>query len=315
VIHRRAAGPLGAARASAAVATAALLVLLVLLVLLAACSSSGGDGDDRATDTPTITATASPSASAPGPTASPPTSPPASPGPTPARWRPPAGIPWQWQLSGTVDTSVDVPVYDIDGFENSAEVVGRLHAAGRKVICYINVGAWESFRPDSKDFPASVRGDGDGWEGERWLDIRRTDVLRPLMAARFDMCRKKGFDAVEPDLLDGYANTTGFPLTAAQQLTFNRMIAGLAHERGLAVGLKNDVDQVATLVKDFDFAVNEECAQYKECDRLTPFIAADKPVFHVEYRLKTGQFCAQARRLGLSSMVKRLSLDAWRDPC
>lgn len=305
-------------------------VTAALLLLLAACSSSGdgdsGGGDDRASATsgPPATATgpakdptkgAAPTTSGPSRTPKGAPTRPATRPTGPAYWHPRAGTPWQWQLSGTVDTSMDVPVYDIDGFENGAEVVARLHSAGRKVICYINVGAWESFRPDSEDFPASVRGKGDGWDGERWLDIRRVDALRPLMAARFDMCRKKGFDAVEPDLMDGYANTTGFPLTAAQQLTYNRMIAGLAHERGLAVGLKNDVGQVATLVRDFDFAVNEECAQYDECAELTPFIAADKPVFHVEYKLKTGQFCAQARRLRLSSMVKHLSLDAWRDPC
>lgn len=40
---------------------------------------------------------------------------------------------------------------------------------------------------------------------------------------------------------------------------FNRMIARLAHERSLAVGLKNDVDQVEELVEDLDFAVNESC--------------------------------------------------------
>ncbi|WP_245795856.1 endo alpha-1,4 polygalactosaminidase [Actinacidiphila alni] len=302
----------------------AVMVAVALLLVLAGCSSSGGDsgGGDRTDDGgtpssgPSATRTTGPATSAPGRA---PGGTPASPSggakSAPAYWHPKAGTPWQWQLSGTVDTSVDVPVYDIDGFENGADVVRRLHAAGRKVICYINVGAWESFRPDAKDFPASVRGDGDGWDGERWLDIRRIDVLRPLMAARFDMCVKKGFDAVEPDLLDGYANTTGFPLTGGQQLAYNRMIASLAHERGLAVGLKNDVDQVTTLVKDFDFAVNEECAQYDECARMTPFIAAGKPVFHVEYKLKTGQFCPQARRLGLSSMVKHLSLDAWRDPC
>jgi hypothetical protein len=306
-------------------------VTAAALLALAGCSSSGGTSgggpggssggaSGGGDDTPTATS-GPPATTASGGTATKPGSPGAPshsrkpPTTAPAYWHPKAGTAWQWQLSGTVDTSVDVPVYDIDGFENGAEVVQRLHAAGRKVICYINAGAWESFRPDSKAFPASVRGKGDGWDGERWLDIRRIDVLRPLMAARFDMCRKKGFDAVEPDLQDGYANTTGFPLTAGQQLAYNRMLAGLAHERGLAVGLKNDVDQVATLVPDFDFAVNEECAQYDECARLTPFIAAGKPVFHVEYQQKAGQFCAQARRLGLSSMVKHLSLDAWRDPC
>ncbi|MFE9764814.1 endo alpha-1,4 polygalactosaminidase [Streptomyces sp. NPDC005808] len=233
----------------------------------------------------------------------------------PRRWQPRPGTAWQWQLSGPVDTSVEVPVYDIDGFENSAAVVKSLHADGRKVICYINAGSWEDYRPDQKAFPAAVLGKGNGWEGERWLDIRQLDVLRPIMAKRMDMCRSKGFDAVEPDLLDGYTNETGFPLTAAHQLAYNRMIADLAHDRGLAVGLKNDLEQIPQLVDDFDFAVNEECAEFSECASLTPFVKARKAVFHVEYDVPTGKFCPTADRLGLDSMLKRLSLDAWRQAC
>ncbi|MDX2544695.1 endo alpha-1,4 polygalactosaminidase [Streptomyces sp. WI04-05B] len=232
-----------------------------------------------------------------------------------ARWQPRPGTAWQWQLSGRVDTRVAVPVYDIDGFENSAAVVRRLHRSGRKVICYLNAGAWESFRPDRGAFPASVLGRSDGWRGERWLDIRRRSVLRPIMAARLDMCRAKGFDAVEPDLLDGYTNDTGFPLTAAHQLAYNRMIAGLAHERGMAVGLKNDLEQIPELVGDFDFAVNEQCAEYDECSSLSPFVKADKAVFHVEYSEPKSTFCPIAKRLGLDSMRKRLDLGRWRSPC
>ncbi|MEU5951670.1 endo alpha-1,4 polygalactosaminidase [Streptomyces sp. NPDC047525] len=231
------------------------------------------------------------------------------------RWRPRPGTTWQWQLNGRVDPGVNVPVYDIDGFENRASDVVRLHRDGRRVICYINAGAWESFRPDSDDYPASVLGRPNGWKGERWLDIRRLDVLRPLLAERFDMCRRKGFDAVEPDLLDSYLNRTGFPLKAHHQLAFNRMVARLAHDRGMSVGLKNDLPQIPQLVKDFDFAVNEECAQYDECASLTPFIKAGKAVLHVEYAVPNSEFCAQARRLGLSSMSKKLDLDEWRRPC
>ena len=75
------------------------------------------------------------------------------------RWRPRPGLAWQWQLDGKVDPSADVPVYDIDGFENSARDVARLHRDGRKVICYINVGAWEDFRPDKDDFPRALLGE------------------------------------------------------------------------------------------------------------------------------------------------------------
>ncbi|KAA6222330.1 endo alpha-1,4 polygalactosaminidase [Streptomyces albofaciens JCM 4342] len=230
-------------------------------------------------------------------------------------WHPEPGIAWQWQLTGKLDLSVDAPVYDIDGFKNDASTVADLHKRGRKAICYISVGAHEDFRPDARRFPKDVIGEENGWEGERWLDIRRLDVLRPLMAKRFDMCRDKGFDAVEPDNVDGYKNDTGFDLTADDQLAFNRMIAKLAHDRGLSVGLKNDLDQIPQLVGDFDFAVNEQCAQYDECAKMTPFIKADKAVFHVEYELQASRFCRNSKSLGLSSMQKRLHLDAWRETC
>jgi len=232
------------------------------------------------------------------------------------RWRPAAGLTWQWQLSGALDTSVDAQVYDVDAVETKAAQVAALHAAGRKVICYVNAGAFEEWRPDAAKFPAAVLGRPlDGWPGERWLDIRRWDALEPILAARFQTCKDKGFDAVEPDNVDGYANNSGFPLTAADQLAYNRRLADLAHGKGLAVGLKNDVEQAAALQPAFDFAVNEECMAYDECGALSVFVAAGKPVFHVEYGTETARFCPRVRALGFSSMRKRPALDAWREPC
>ncbi|MDK9500357.1 endo alpha-1,4 polygalactosaminidase [Streptomyces katrae] len=231
------------------------------------------------------------------------------------RWQPRPGTPWQWQLTGKLDTSVDVPVYDVDGFNTTKEQVAALRRDGRRTICYLSTGAWEDFRPDAGDFPDSLLGKGNGWKGERWLDIRRTTDLEPLMAKRFDMCRDKGFDAVEPDNMDAYRNDSGFPLTAEHQLTYNRLIARLAHDRGMAVGLKNDLDQIPQLVGDYDFAVNEQCAQYDECDTLTPFIKAGKAVFHAEYELQTSRFCKQSKRLQLSSLQKKLDLGVWRRTC
>jgi hypothetical protein len=232
------------------------------------------------------------------------------------RWRPDRGLTWQWQLSVPVDQSVDVDVYDIDMFENDAAVVASLHAAGRKVICYIDVGGWEDYRPDAADFPPSVLGAPiEGWPSERWLDIRQLDVLRPIMAARFDLCAARGFDGVEPDLMDAASAETGFDLSPADQIAYNLMIAGLAHERGLAVGLKNDLTQIPQLVDTFDFAVNEQCAEYSECEMLVPFIAAGKPVFHAEYDVPTAAFCEETTRLGFSSIRKQLDLGAWLETC
>jgi len=231
------------------------------------------------------------------------------------RWRPEAGLSWQWQLSVPVDQTVDAAVYDIDLFENDASVVASLHAAGRKVTCYFEVGSYENFRPDQGAFPASLLGKTNGWPGERWIDIRQIDVLRPIMTARFDLCAQRGFDGVEPDLMDGFSSDTGFPLTAADQLRYNLMIADLGHQRGLAVGLKNDLTQIPLLVTHFEFSVNEQCAEYAECPMLVPFIAAGKPVFHAEYDVPTSAFCEETTALGFSSIRKRIELGAWRETC
>jgi hypothetical protein len=235
--------------------------------------------------------------------------------PASARWRPEPGLSWQWQLQGQLDVSVAADVYDVDGFDTSKRQVHRLHDRNRKVICYISAGAWERWRPDAGRFPARVLGRSNGWAGEKWLDIRRLAVLKPIMRGRLDMCARKSFDGVEFDNVDGYTNNTGFPLSGRDQKRYNRWLAQAAHHRGLAAGLKNDLGQIRALEGDFDFAVNEQCFQYSECGQLRRFIDRDKAVFHVEYELPRSDFCSRARNLGFSSMKKRYSLKVWRRPC
>lgn len=206
-------------------------------------------------------------------------------------------------------------MFDIDLFENSADVVQSLHARGRKAVCYINAGAWERWRPDAKRYPAALLGQSDGWPDERWLDIRQLRALLPILEARVNLCQAKGFDGVEFDNVDGYANTSGFPLTARDQLRFNMTLANLAHAHHLSVALKNDLDQVSQLLPYFDWALDEQCFQYNECDALQPFIHAGKAVMEVEYTLAPEQFCPQANALNFNAMKKNLSLDAPRIAC
>lgn len=236
-----------------------------------------------------------------------------------AIWKPGLDTSWQWQLSTPVDQSVDAAMYDIDLFENDASVVAALHAQGRKVVCYISVGSWENWQPDKDQFPPEVIGnDYAGWPGEKWLDIRRIDVLGPIMRARFDLCQAKGFDAIEPDNIDGYTNDTGFPLTAQDQLNYDTWLANEAHARGLSIGLKNDADQVAELLPDFDWALTEDCFDQGWCGQVTPFVTAGKAVFTAEYTdtgLTMDQFCPQAGVLNFNAILKHRNLDAWRQAC
>ncbi len=235
-------------------------------------------------------------------------------------YRPTIETTWQWQLqpgaSGDINTSYDVDVYDVDLFDVSDALIADLKAAGRKVICYFSAGSYESFRGDAAAFsPANLGNTLDGFADERWLDIRSAGIAQ-IMLARLDLASQRGCDGVEPDNVDGYANASGFPLTATDQLAFNRFIANAAHARSLSVGLKNDLDQIAELVDYFDFSVNEQCHEYDECAALQPFIDAGKPVFNAEYesRFVSSAFareamCMESRSQGLRTLVLPLDLD------
>ena len=237
----------------------------------------------------------------------------------PSRWQPDLGESWQWQLTGALDLSVDAAIYDVDLFDTPQATVTALHNQGRRVICYMSVGSWEEWRDDAGDFPPAIIGaDYDGWEGERWLDIRRLDLLGPILAARFDLCKTKGFDAIEPDNIDGYQNATGFNLTEADQLTFNRWLATEAHRRGLSIGLKNAPDLAPALLNDFDWALTEDCFDQGWCGDMDLFVAAGKPVLAAEYTdtgMTLAQLCPQAKARKFSAILKDRDLTAPRQAC
>jgi hypothetical protein len=228
----------------------------------------------------------------------------------PTHWRPPAHPTWYWQLQGTIDNSVAASIYDVDGFETSAAEVARLHALGRHVVCYIDVGTWEDFRPDKGEFPKSVLGRPNGWPGERWLDIRRLSVLEPIMTARFRMCARKHFDAVEPDNMDGFENDTGFHITARLQLRYDDWVADEVHSLGMAVLEKNDPEQARALEPFFDGVLDEQCNQYQECGSFEPYLRAGKPVLNAEYQrsLYPG-FCRADEHAGIMGALYGLALD------
>lgn len=237
-----------------------------------------------------------------------------------ARWQPqPTTAPWQWQLQGRLDLGVEAPVYDVDGFETSPAEVAALHRRGRKVVCYLDVGSWETYRPDADRFPRTVIGRKyDGFPDERWLDVSRFQLFAAPLRERIAMCARKGFDAVEPDNLAGWEpeNKTGFAISRADQLRFNRWIARQVHRHGMSVALKNDGRQARQLVGQFDFAIVEECFQYDECGFYEPFVEQGKAVFVAEYELAPAEFCPGAEALRFSAIRKSYDLFArpW-EPC
>ncbi|MBN2340564.1 MAG: endo alpha-1,4 polygalactosaminidase [Deltaproteobacteria bacterium] len=233
-----------------------------------------------------------------------------------------AGTTWHWQLTGDIDHSVDVHMYDVDLFNTAADEIALLQAEGRVVICYFSAGTWEDWRPDANQFDTAAIGKTmEEWDDEKWLDVRH-ESTRTMVEARLDMAVAKGCDGVEPDNMDGYVNSTGFDLSGIDQLNFNRFVALAAHARGLSVGLKNDVDQLDALAGCFDWALNEECFAYDECDLYAPFVSAGKAVFHVEYvdDIEDGpsladDVCGAPSIEGFSTLVKDWDLTEWYWDC
>ena len=226
------------------------------------------------------------------------------------------GADFHIQFSGTLDRMVAASVYEVDCEDTGAAVVADLHSRGKTVVAYISAGSWENYRDDAAAFPASVKGKiMDGWPDERWLDIRRLAVLKPIMRARMDQCAAKGFDAIEFDNVEGYANDSGFPLTKADQRVYNTWLASAAKARGLQPGLKNTLGLIPSLVDDFDWALNEQCVQYSECRAYQPFVDAGKAVFVLEYNVTVERMCTVTQRVGLVAQKKHLRLDAWRAVC
>ena len=230
-------------------------------------------------------------------------------------WKPSSAAPLtlHWVLDGAVNLSDPVQlglrgingatlpapdVYDIDGELNSAATVAALHAMGKKVICYMDAGVYETYRTDASKFPAGIWGNADaGWAGSYWLDIRRVNDLAPIMKARFQMCKDKGFDAI-----------------------------------GMSIGLKGDIEQAHDLVGDFDWTLNEECYQYSECTTVSNvgpgadgkdwpgvqlFSQSNKAVWIAEYQGLSAAQCADAaaNHFNASLYVLGLPLSGGRQPC
>lgn len=233
-------------------------------------------------------------------------------------WKPTADapIPWHWQLTGDFDLGdldqlPNKKVFDLDGETTTKETVAALHALGPevKVICYFDAGVYENYRSDASRFPASIIGKQDiGWPGSYWLDIRRLDLLMPILKDRMQhWCKDKGFDAIEPDETEVWSNASGFPLTKADNVAFHQAISAMAHSMGLSVGLKGNNTEAVELEPLYDWALSEQCFQYGECTFFRDgFVAKNKAVFTVEYDVSPN--CTQANAWHLNSSRRDLDL-------
>ncbi len=229
------------------------------------------------------------------------------------------GARWDWQLGEAPRAVAGIAVFDLDPDAARPGQMRRLRAAGIYTICYVSVGTVENYRDDAADFPPELVGKVyDDWPDERFLDVRRLDLLLPLMEARFRRCRALGFDAVEPDNMDVHDNDSGFALSQADTLRYVRALAAMAHGMGLEIGQKNVPDLTGDLVGLMDFAITESCWQDRWCAQVAPYVAAGKPVFDAEYTdrpIDWKRACAAARAGRISMILKGRDLGASRRGC
>ena len=228
-----------------------------------------------------------------------------------------------------IDLYVDPKIAGRFGWLLETDAVNAIHASDRHVIGYVTQGDAERWRPDYEQFvdfnencggcllgnPFSKR-----FPDEYWANFSpgrgRMNFMLQMMRARTDRVAATGFDGIEYDIADTYANGgyPGFRVTAQTQLTYNIAMTEMAHEDGLAVALKNDGGQIPDLVDHYDMAINEQCFQYHECDPYSAFIDQDKPVFEAEYKLDPSVFCPDAIAMGRSTIKKSNNYELFAHP-
>ncbi|KAL2854890.1 glycoside hydrolase superfamily [Aspergillus pseudoustus] len=148
------------------------------------------------------------------------------------------------------------------------------------------------------------------------------------MVQRLDLAQRKGCDGVDPDNVDGYDNENGLGLTQADTVDYMKFLAQEARDRGLSIGLKNAGAVISDVISVMHWSVNEQCAQYDECDTYAAFVNAGKPVFHIEYpkgddvnneRDVTGSKKTDACNFEdsgeFSTLIKNMDLDNWYQDC
>jgi hypothetical protein len=248
-----------------------------------------------------------------------------TPTPTDSFKRPPSGkVSWDLELGADLGAGFIVPsgvtLLDIDGFGATASLVADLKKKGIYTVCYLNGGSYEPFRPDSAQYPEYLKVQQDpDWPDEYFLDV--TDVFKPnsvlakILRNRIQMCKQKGFDAIDPDNLQNDQNVTDGSITTPQQIDFNGWVADTAHGFGLAAFQKNGPDKVLMkdrtgkmMVEKFDGILNEQCQEYDECTTLEEFSKRGKLTLNVEYRAKVALNCSLFNTLQINSLKKDLYL-------
>ncbi len=261
-------------------------------------------------------------------------------------WIAPLGNqPWQWELSHALrltnardmGTNDKLPgarhapspvIFDIDGIINPRSTVVALHARGKHVICYVEVGAVGNYYSAQQEGittsyyqqlrSAGVLGTKVPGYPEYYLNIRSPHTVSIVESMIATQCAAKGFDAVETDIDEEYTDASGFPLTRAVEESYMTTLAHAIHSLGLAWWIKNPDDTGDSYATDMypltDAVLTEQCNQFSTCGSLSAYIG-HKAVFNAEYRGAPSSFCPHDGARGFNGAKFNRGLTGVRKPC
>jgi hypothetical protein len=215
---------------------------------------------------------------------------------------------WDWQLKGPADLDRDVEMLTLDPRLVTADQLQALRAQGVDTVCHVNAGTIAETDPGFSDLPPAVIGSAHKTRpNERYLDIRRLQMVVPVITQQIVACKNQGFTAIEPDGLDAYAQDSSFPLTAADTVHYATTLAHVAHGLGLRIAQKNVPELTEAMLPHFDFAITESCFATGTCEQIAAYPKANKPAFNAEYTdadIDFAKACTEGARLNINMIRK-----------
>jgi len=219
-------------------------------------------------------------------------------------------------------------IYDIDGIINPRSTVTALHAQGKHVVCYVEVGAAGNYYSAGQEgvstsyyqqlHAAGVFGKKVPGYPEYYLNIQSAMTVSIIESMIDKQCAAKGFDAVETDIDEEYTDASGFPLTKAIEESYMTTLANYMHGLGLGWWIKNPDDTGDSYATDMyplaDAVLTEQCNQFSTCGALAAYVG-HKAVFNAEYRASPASFCPKDDLRGFNGAKFNLALTGVRKPC
>lgn len=230
---------------------------------------------------------------------------------------PAPGVTWQAQLSGSVDSTLDVELFYLDADFASPSMLSTLRASGRIVLCYVSAGTFEPWREDANAFPESALGEPLlDYPREQWIDFRDSRV-KDILRARLDGMSRAGCDGVYPSTLEAHREASGFDLGRSDVVAYARWLAGEIHARGMSAGLSVSAELVPDVENAYDWALAIDCLAGSGCAPWVPVRQSGRAVLLVEFGGEgdAPRICTAAKSLGFDAIVKRPAFDAFRVGC